>query len=414
MSSLKSFDAVIAMRPVSRARVAGSEHPAYLAATLQRAAGSRYARQISLRPKAPLSDWPILSREVLQSDSDALLTGDVPVRLRKRVTTGGSTGAPVGFWLDRIISASEWRYMTAQWVRVGYRRGDWRVVLRGKRLPGGARYSVSRLRREIRISTFDLSSTNCADLLPRLDLTGRWLHAYPSSAQHLAELLQSLGVSPPRPKGILLGSEAVTPAQEEQLQDFFGAPVFSWYGQSEKVLLGGECPASRQYHLYPTYGVAEIVDGEGKPVTEPGVFGRLLGTGLLNTCAPLVRYDTGDQACWAVDPCPCGIPGQRLERVIGRAQDAIDLPGGGRVSLAALNLHSDVYVGLTRLQYVQRTREDVIVRVVAPTWGDAACARLREEVAVRLPGVRVEVEQVEAISPAANGKVPLIVKAAAR
>ena len=48
------------------------------------------------------------------------------------VTTGGSTGIPVGFYYEKGVSrAREWAFMKTQWDRVGYRFTDRCVVLRG-------------------------------------------------------------------------------------------------------------------------------------------------------------------------------------------------------------------------------------------------------------------------------------------
>jgi phenylacetate-CoA ligase len=206
----------------------------------------------------------------------------------------------------------------------------------------------------------------------------------------------------------LLGSEGCSDGQRAALEATFGGKVYTWYGQTEKVLLGGECPRSRAYHLFPDYGVAELLDEDEVPITSPGVVGRLVGTGLLNICAPLVRYETGDLAEWA-DGCACGWRGQLISRVVGRTQDTLMTPGGAEVSVAGLNLHTAEYAHIERLQYRQLEKSRVAIAVV-PTaeWSQLDARGLERAVAERLPGVAVEVTVVSDIRPDLNGKTPLV------
>ncbi len=304
--------------------------------------------------------------------------------------------------------------MTRQWGTVGFRRGSWRVVLRGGLLArGGTHPEVSVVRREVRLSTFHLSDETVDSYLSVMrQHEGVFFHAYPSSALRLAEICLANGRPLPRFKALLLGSEGVTPSQRDSLASIYECPVYSWYGQTEKVLLGGECPYSRDYHLFPGYGFAEIVDELGVPVIKPGILGRLIGTGFLNHSAPLVRYDTGDLAAFAPGECECGWSGQRLISVVGRTQDYVLTPSGAHVSIAALNLHSGLYDGLLQIQYVQReTREKVLVRaVVTEQWTAAKTRALIDALGDRLPGCSVDMTRVRSVEMAPNGKAPIIIR----
>jgi len=52
--------------------------------------------------------------------------------LRLYITTGGSSGVPVGFYLQKGVSRpKEQSYLEAQWARRGYRAGDRVAVIRG-------------------------------------------------------------------------------------------------------------------------------------------------------------------------------------------------------------------------------------------------------------------------------------------
>jgi phenylacetate-CoA ligase len=394
--------------------VSASSWEPYLTSVLTAAARAPWYTAQGLAAASPLTAFPVLERPQVLEHSDELLTGEVPTPLRRRVATGGSTGAPVFVWLDRSISLSEWRFMTRQWSTVGYRRGSWRILLRGRLLAGGGiGPEIDRFRREVRLSTFHLSASTLAEYLGVIrQYPGAFLHAYPSSAMRLAEVCEQQSRELPAFQALLLGSEGSSTAQRDHLASIYRCPVYSWYGQTEKVLLGGECRYSRDYHLFPGYGFAEIVDEAGIPVTQPGATGRLLGTGLLNRSAPLVRYDTGDLAALARSACPCGWPGQRLTSVIGRSQDYLVTPAGTQATVAALNLHDDLYDGVRQIQYVQRHRRDhVLVRiVVSPSWSEGNTTALKDALTDRLPGCVVTVTPVESVEIAPNGKAPIVIR----
>ncbi len=301
--------------------------------------------------------------------------------------------------------------MQLQWARVGYTRGSWRLVLRGGLVRSGRVTKRSFVRRELRASIFDLSTASLSQVVREIGLSQvRFLHAYPSSAVTLAKLCEAAGVAKPKMRAVLLGSEACSPEQKRYIAEAFGATVFTWYGQSEKVLLGGECPRSDSFHLFPDYGVAEILDERNQPIGACGQPGRLVGTGLLNACAPLIRYDTGDIAEWAPE-CECGWRGQLIGRLVGRSQDCLRTPAGGLVSTAALNLHDDTLAGVRQIQYVQLSLSSVTIRLAADAVDAAQRERVRATFRERLPGCEVAVEVVDTIAPGRNGKVALVVHA---
>lgn len=62
-----------------------------------------------------------------------------------------------------------------------------------------------------------------------------------------------------KPRAILCGSEKPFHFQREKIEAVFGYRVFSWYGYSEYLVLGGEYEHSQTYHFYPQYGYIELL-----------------------------------------------------------------------------------------------------------------------------------------------------------
>jgi phenylacetate-CoA ligase len=337
----------------------------------------RGLRPAHVHGAADLRLLPLLDKRTVLEHGDELLARGVPASARDRVSTGGTSGVPLRLWIDRGRSAHEWAFMTAQWERVGYRPGDRRAVLRGAEIRGadhGRLHERHPLLDEIVLSTFHLS----ARTLPAyLDLLARerpdFLHAYPSSAERLSALLAGVPEARrPRFRALLLGSENLYPAQRARLERAFGCPVFAWYGHSEKCLLGGGCERSADYHLFPEYGVLEVLDERGEPVG-PGGTGTIVGTGFLNRVMPFLRYATDDRGTWAADsgpgdlarPCACGRAYPRLSAIEGRwLGERLFGSRGESFSMTALNTHSAAFDRVERFRIVQDRPGEATVLVV--------------------------------------------------
>ncbi|MDN5340179.1 MAG: hypothetical protein PWQ30_1288, partial [Euryarchaeota archaeon] len=74
-----------------------------------------------IRSPEDLKLLPYLTREDLQNNLPDLKARNYPESAFEYVTTGGSTGIPVGFYYEKGVSrAREWAFMKTQWDRVGY------------------------------------------------------------------------------------------------------------------------------------------------------------------------------------------------------------------------------------------------------------------------------------------------------
>ena len=182
-----------------------------------------------------------------------------------------------------------------------------------------------------------------------------FLHAYPSSATILAGHLERTGQVSPTLKGLLLGSENFDMWQRVYVERVFGVRAYTWYGHSEKCILAGECERDVLYHPFAEYGLTEIVDECGAPITRAGQRGVLVGTSFINTTGTVfIRYRTDDRAEWDLQPCACGRMGPRIKGVCGRwTQESLVAVDGSLIPMTAVNLHSRVYERMRRFRFVQ-------------------------------------------------------------
>ena len=377
------------------------EHAAYQAEALSRLLDHAYEnvpyyRRIfddrglvpgDIRTPADLRLLPLLSREDLQANLPDLCARNYPESAFEYVTTGGSTGIPVGFYYEKGASrAREWAFMKTQWDRVGYRFGDRCVVLRGY-IVGSSHDAIYWRRtlfgRWLLMSAHHMTEATLPAYIHEIRrFRPRFIQAYPSTAAVLARYMVEHGVAPfPTVKAVLCGSENLYPWQRDLLAEAFGCRVFSWYGNSEQTVLAGECEESTHYHIFPEYGVVELIGRDGRPVEGPGVLGEVVATNLTNYICPLIRYRTMDLATAATGPCTCGRHYPLLERVEGRLQDFIVTGKGELLSGITMNIDTDAFDNVKQFQFYQERVGEVILNIVKkPTFDDSDVEYLYQEV----------------------------------
>lgn len=236
-----------------------------------------------------------------------------------RLNTGGSSGEPTAFWMDKECWAREWAHMHTIWEKLGYKYTDLKLAIRGKNL-GNRPFVYNPVHNEYIINTY-LPVKDYADKLKGLfeKREPKWFHGYPSSIyQFILECESAFGVDGTRQLfkgvvGLLLSSEYPHPYIVQKFESY-GLKWISWYGHSEMAVLAW-ADEQMVYHPFVTYGLAEIEDG------------HLLGTSYHNFDMPLIRYDTGD----LVEEVPDGF---KIKE--GRNGDFVEDKNGKRIPLTAL------------------------------------------------------------------------------
>ena len=244
-----------------------------------------------------------------------------------KLNTGGSSGEPTAFWMDKNCWAREWAHMHTIWERLGYKYTDLKLAIRGKNL-GRRPFAYNPVHNEYIINTY-LNVKDYAAQLERLFAKRdvKWFHGYPSSIyQFILECEAAFGKEGVQRlfksvRGLLLSSEFPLPYMKEKF-NAYGLKWISWYGHTEMCVLAYDNDCSNRYRPFATYGLAEVVDG------------HLIGTSFHNFDMPLIRYDTGD----LVEATRVSAGGLVEEFAIkeGRSGDFIEDKHGKKIPLTAL------------------------------------------------------------------------------
>lgn len=356
---------------------------------------------------------PILTKEELGNAGDAALA--VPKQKLDRAETSGSNGEkPFAFYLDKDRSTREMAFVYDVWSRIGFSESERRATMRGVDVGAkpGDTHGWDPALRELRLATFPLTREDAGLYLDLIDKRRiRYLYGYPSAIEIFCRNLRHLGRRPKLAlRGIMLISEPVYGHQRQVIRETFGdVPVSCFYGMSEKVLFANEVDGQPDvYEFNPLYGLAELVDAQGNPVTEPGREGRLIGTGFLSTGMPFIRYDTKDFAKLVELPSPAN--GQRLKvaAIAPRRKPGI-LVGrdGGRIVIMALTSEDpDHYGDVQEFQFYQDTSGEVLFRYVLSANGDETSARKVIDRLAKICEGRVDfqMERVDRIASGRGGK----------
>ncbi len=357
-----------------------------------------------LNGPAEIRSAPTISKSDLQNHLNTLVNPSVSEANRLYLTTGGSTGVPVGFYLEKGVSRpKEQAFLEAQWSRAGYEPGMKLAVIRGQ---------VTDTRSKGRISFYDatrnwlmLSSYHLTDeRLPEyLETVERFrpdiLHAYPSAALQIAEFLEKAGQSWRTPlRAVLCGSERLNLPQKKLLERVFNCRVYRWYGHAERVVLAGEGQRSDLFHFWPTYGYVEFGDAHADG------FREVIGTSFHNLAMPMIRYRTGDYVKLAEEDGE--YPWPVVSEIAGREQEFLVTATGRRVSLTAFNMHDRIFDDLYAVQFKQDEPGVAELRYVpGPTFDSSRLESIKAAVQRKLgDDFRFELKKVSETEKTSRGK----------
>ena len=370
-----------------------------------------------LKSLADLGGLPLIDKRTVVEHLEEMCVRDPRGPDVDFVSTSGTSGLPVRFYIQAGRSAVEYAYTVSCWQRAGYRLGMPMAVLRGQVVRGrrgDMHYEYDPILRQHRYSNFHTSPADLERYAAHLASLGPCvLMAYPSAAAMLARFIERRGNAPRNVRAALLGSENIYPDDRQLIERVFGCRVLADYGHTEKLVLAAECERDTRYHVWPTYGYCELLDEQDRPVSRVGQYGQIVGTGFLNTVVPLIRYRTGDWARYAGDCCQaCGREHMLLDGMEGRRREAtLRARDGSAITTTAMVLHDETFNDVDDYQFHQSTPGAAQLWVVAPRGlSEHARRRLLAGVNAKLQGqVRVELRLVEAVHITPRGKKPRIV-----
>jgi phenylacetate-CoA ligase len=365
-----------------------------------------------------LSQLQILTKQDIQNAKELLVAQNVPVNERVPNQTGGSTGSPLQFWVDRERFDSRRASTDRHNAWAGLYPGDWYAHLWGSRFDVGTEtrpkltWRNRLLYREITLNTSLISEEDLREYVLLLRrLRPRVMLAYAQSAVMFAEYCRDNRINDIHFDSIITAAEVLLPEQQARIEEQFRARVFNRYGCREVSIIASECSYHTGLHINSDALIIEIEPVEGLPRGT----GRVLVTDLLNRGMPLIRYEIGDIATWVEgSPCACGRSLPRLRSIEGRITDFLITSDGRRISGISLALLAGDMPEVRQMQFVQESLQNITLHVVPGTgYGEAAEQELRKRLYPYLRGLSdVTVKTVSSIPTEPSGKFRYVKTAA--
>lgn len=277
------------------------------------------------------------------------------------LNTGGSTGGPLSFYVDRNVWAREWAHMHYIWSSRHYRPTDLMVTMMGKPLSGKlSRYNA--VHNEYLLDPYFTKEVIAQKFFGLLRTRPvRFFQGYPSNIYNVFKSAEDFIIPADRKKVVsnisclFFSSEYPSEHMVDYLAKEWGLNNYlSWYGHSEMCVLACDIDATYDYHPFYTYGYAEESNG------------MLIGTSFHNYDMPLIRYKTED----LVSPIKDGAGLIATFKVTGgRSSDFIEDRNGQKHSLTFfLGRHHLIYNHADFIQ-IHQTGPGQLTYYIVPSRG---------------------------------------------
>jgi len=305
------------------------------------------------------------------------------------VHTSGSTGSPLRIWRGQCEIDAHRAAGLRILLEHGFRWTDRTLEIR---VAFGPTFAAQRL---------GLAPKRWVSILEPPEVQVRALREYrpqvlSASASTLHDLARAAldARDPPVPVRLVFSdAEPLLPETRRLVAHAFGTAPIDRYGLVELSDFAWECERRDGLHVSADTHLVEVLDDAGRPAP-PGVPGRIVCTDLIARTMPMLRYETGDRAALAGDPCPCGRTFPRLVGLAGRAADVVLLPDGRRLYWPWFHETFARLDDLERYQVIQEAPDRLRVRMATrPGRHDAVAPRIRAALATVAPAdLRVECE----------------------
>lgn len=324
-----------------------------------------------IRSPEDLPRIPVLTKDLLKKHFDELWSRDFQRDQLADGHTSGTTGTPMEVLYDPGMMAMTYAALDRQyrWAGAKLERGGDRVaVIRGniivpltqKKPPF---WRVNYVHQQMLLSNFHMSEENLPAYFEALRrFKPVVLDGYPSSVYVLAKVLLNRNERLPL-KAVLTSSETLFDFQREAMEEAFQCKVFDYYGAAERVVFSAECERHEGHHLFPEYGITEVLGDDGQPLPD-GEEGIMVGTSLQNYGMPMIRYVSNDRTAIKTVRCGCGRPFAMMEDVTTKAEDLLRLKDGRRISPSVLTHPFKPLNCINGSQLVQKALDHLLIRLI--------------------------------------------------
>lgn len=302
---------------------------------------------------------PYIERKTIKDSHHDFIASNIYKSKLIPANTSGTSGIPLTVYGTKETEEKHWATVINLWSRIGYSPAS-RTIFFETNIRHGSRDNMPYKRYANKLI---LSSNYFIDewVDRYINLINNFRPEYIIGFPHTIAVFSSYLRKRQKSvyeglKGIIVYAENLYTWQGDLIRSVFGKRVFSDYGMVEKVIHGGGCEHSNNYHLYPQYGFSEYLDLGNS-------YRELVGTGFINYAMPLIRYKTGDVCSKVIERCPeCGRAYDIVTMIKGRTGDFL-VNAEGQIVSVYLNIDFRAFDNIERFQLYQEYPGTVELRI---------------------------------------------------
>ncbi|MFH1119562.1 MAG: hypothetical protein V1775_07040 [Bacteroidota bacterium] len=361
--------------------------------------------EIESYPFVVTSNLPVTDKQLINKNFHEVFT-PIEGRPHQKKKTGGSTGAPFYYYVDKEHLSWFWGHIYFFWNRFsGYRPGDPFVTIAGNSLRTANRQFTENIYHRLQNNYFikgDMIVGHPEFSVSRIK-KAVLLYGYPSSIQNMLKIKPGLPDLFSNLKAIFTTSEQLTPQTRKFIETAFKKPVFDMYGANDGGILTCECGEHNGYHINTLNCHAENIKNEHGMC-------EILLTNLNSQSFPFIRYRVGDLGKIENEPCKCGLDWPRIVDLKGRTRDLIKLESGGVIHGSYFNniFYRFTLVDGYRIVQQKDYSIEVFIHLSDEALFESVASEIMAIIREGIPEIKVSINYLPNLNPT-NDKFKLIV-----
>ncbi len=320
-------------------------------------------KNLHLTSLSDLKKIPILTKNLIRNHQKDFKSTYYPSTAFQKTCTGGTTGEPLSFYIEKARWLGKHFAFNRKYMeQAGYHPSHKVMSFSGKT----KKIHHYPLLRTLELSSLHMSQDDLAAYIQKtISYKPDFINSYPSALLLFTRYLRRKNKNLPKIKGIFLHGETLFDWQRTLFKETYNCPVLDQYGHREQAVFATTCNESNLYHVYPQYGILEIINNDDIPIKKSKKHGAIIATSLHKRLFPFIRYNTEDIGEITSESCPCGRSYPLLKTIRGRTQDYLVTKHNDIIPLTGTyHLIAESSSQITECQLYQENEGDLIIYLV--------------------------------------------------
>jgi phenylacetate-CoA ligase len=308
---------------------------------------------------------PILKKSDIRNNWKDLIAKNYTDNDRRLQATGGSTGEPMQFFVPEnqgYAWGAYWRAMSWHGISIEDKHAIIWGDLQKEDLNKKIKTKISQLLRGgIYLNAIKMTEENMDQFILKIQrFQPKYLLAFPSGTYILSKHIEKKGINNIHFDTIFTSAEKLYDHQRENFEKIFQSNVSEYYGSSEILSVGYECPEHNGFHITAENVILEVLNQNQSVL--PGERGFIAITDLNNYVMPFIRYQNEDIGILSDTLCSCGRTLPLLKSVEGRVSDVVRTNKGVINSVLFFIILKDLPI--KQFQIIQPAKDRLLVKII--------------------------------------------------